>query len=132
MPAEVCEEREVCGPVSKMECKTEYEQVCTEQEQELCEPVKECKTVYKNVCDGGACSPRLVDECHESGSTDHSVIVTYYSNISYSDEEVCEVVLVQACNQLPHKACQLVDKEECSLQTSCRTMLRTVRQVQCS
>merc|ERR1712217_990747 len=95
VPMEVCEAREVCGPKSRMECNTEYERVCTEQEQELCEPVKQCKTLYKNVCEAGVCSPRLVDECHES------------------DEETCEVVLVEACNELPHKACQLVEKEEC-------------------
>ena len=69
---EMCEENEVCEPKSKMECKTEYEEICTEEQKELCEAVKVCKTVYKNVCDGGVCSPQLLDECYESGITEQS------------------------------------------------------------
>ena len=69
---EMCEENEVCEPKSKMECKTEYEEICSEEQKELCEAVKVCKTVYKNVCEAGVCSPKLLDECYESGITEES------------------------------------------------------------
>merc|ERR1711862_1092834 len=48
---------EVCEPKSSMECNIEYEEICTEVEQETCEKVTTCKTVYKNVCEGGVCTP---------------------------------------------------------------------------
>merc|ERR1711862_879606 len=115
VPMEVCEDSEVCEPKSSMECNIEYEEICTEVEQETCEKVTTCKTVYKNVCEGGVCTPQLINECSET------------------DEVVCDgVILVPVCNLVPHEVCKLVDTEECGLKTTCRQMIRTLRQVQCS
>jgi len=112
---EVCEDSEVCEPKSSMECTIEYEEICTKVEQEVCEKVTTCKTVYKNVCEGGICTPQLINECSET------------------DEVVCDgVILVPVCNLVPHEVCKLVDTEECGLKTTCRQMIRTLRQVQCS
>merc|ERR1712130_755239 len=66
VPMEVCEDSEVCEPKSSMECHTEYEEICTDVEEEVCEKVTTCKTVYKNVCEGGVCTPQLINECSET------------------------------------------------------------------
>merc|ERR1712130_462390 len=115
VPMEVCEDSEVCEPKSSMDCHTEYEEICTDVEEEVCEKVTTCKTVYKNVCEGGVCTPQLINECSET------------------DEVVCDgVVLVPVCSLVPHEVCKLVNSEECGLKTTCRQMIRTLRQVQCS
>merc|ERR1712129_319155 len=59
---DVCEDKKVCGPKSRMECVAVEEEECKEVEEEECWNLRSCNTIYKTVCKEGRCSQQLVDE----------------------------------------------------------------------